>query len=463
MNMLGVYLLLFLAYTWYNRKRTRPIKKPEGSLQRIVGLASVKEELRHYMDFIKDKKKYEQFKIRLPRGILLIGPPGTGKTLLVKSLAASIDIPVIHTSGSEFVEKYVGVGASRVRDLFERARREKAGCIIFIDEIDSIGKERNSGSSTSEHDSTLNQLLVEMDGFESADNIIVFGATNSAQNLDSALMRSGRFDKKVFFDAPNKQERAEMFLLDLSGIPVDGDVKADALSVLTPGLTGADITNICNQAKINMVMAKADHVGLAHIQTAIDEILIGREKPERKASPAELRRIAFHEAGHAIMSFAMKHTSAPIKVSILPRGEAALGFSQSKPEDKKLFEQSAITSRLCVLLGGRVAEHIMYGDYSSGAHDDIEKVTTLVRQWFLTWGMDAELGPLNYWGEKLDESMMKRLQDFVKGLEQFTYKILKANKRYIIRLGELLLEKETIVSDDIERVLPKELKSKHSV
>lgn len=443
------------------------------SLDKIIGLESVKEELRYYLDFIKNKEKYEKWNVKLPKGILLVGPPGTGKTLLVKTLAKEISLPVIHTSGSEFVEMYVGVGASRVRKLFARARSHKNGCIIFIDEIDAIGRKRNEYGGNSERDNTLNQLLVEIDGFSGDDNVMVFGATNLVKNLDSALTRSGRFDKKVYFDAPNKDERKKLFELYLKDIKVNESVCYDKLSELTSGLNGADIANICNQSKINTIqqhikLKDSDEsteeydISMINIQKAIDEVMIGREKPERKMETGERERVAYHEAGHAFMSYILKHSNAPIKVSILPRGENALGFSQPKPDDKKLYTQDILISQLCVLMGGRVAEKIMYGNYSSGAHDDIERATVITKHWFLNWGMDSSSGALNYHelNDKLSDKMISKIKRFIKDVERFTYHVLLANKEYIIKLGNMLLDKETIIYSDINDLLPKELENK---
>jgi len=443
------------------------------SLSNIVGLESVKEELRYYLDFIKNKEKYEKWTVKLPKGILLVGPPGTGKTLLVKTLAKEISLPVIHTSGSEFVEMYVGVGASRVRKLFARARTHKNGCIIFIDEIDAIGKKRANGNEgSSERDTTLNQLLVEIDGFSSDDNILVFGATNLVKNLDSALLRSGRFDKKVYFDPPNKQERIKLFELYMKNVEKTKDVCYEKLAELTSGLNGADVANICNQSKINAIQehiklndedSEIREISMNNINKAIDEVMIGREKPERKMEKGERERVAHHEAGHAIMSFILKDSSHPIKVSILPRGENALGFSQPKPEDRKLYTQNYLLAQICVLLGGRVAEKIIYGNYSSGASDDIEKATTIVKHWFLTWGMDNSSGALNYLEldqNKISEDMINKIRTFIKDAEKFTYNILNSNKEYIISLAKLLLNKETIIYSDISELLPKELENK---
>ena len=438
----------------------------EIELNQIIGLESVKRDLKYYIDFIKNKHKYSKWNVKLPKGIMLVGPPGTGKTLLVKTLAKEVCIPVIHMSGSEFVEMYVGLGASRVRSLFKTARSQQNGCIIFIDEIDAIGRKRGGGGGggDSERDSTLNQLLVEIDGFGKDDNIIIFGATNLIKNLDQALLRSGRFDKKVYFDPPNKEERIKMFELYLTDVDHE-DICMTKLGEFTSSLTGADIANICNQAKINAIQDSCDKINMDNIQKAIDEVMIGREKPERKMSEEERKRVSYHEAGHTVMSFILKNTNHPIKVSILPRGENALGFSQSKPDDKKLYTQDYLMAQICVLLGGRVAEKILYNNYSSGAYDDIERVTKLAKEWFCSWGMDNNTGAINLDvlsrdTRSMSDDMINKIKTFIKELERFTYQTLLQNKEHIINLGNLLLEKETITFDDVSTILPKEIENK---
>jgi AFG3 family protein len=441
----------------FDYKQKNSIKLIE--LKKIIGLESVKKELAYFMDFIKNNDKYKKWNVKLPRGILLVGPPGTGKTLLVKTLAKQINIPVIHTSGSEFVEKYVGVGASRVRSLFARARGLKK-CIIFIDEIDAIGRSRENGDSNSERDSTLNQLLVEMDGFKEDNSIMIFGATNLVHNLDRALLRSGRFDKKVYFDPPNKEERDKIFRLYLKSID-KRDINYQKLAELASGLTGADIANVCNQAKINAIQQSYNYIIHSHIEKAIDEVMIGREKPERKMTLDELKRVAHHEAGHALLGYMIKYSEPPIKVSILPRGENALGFSQPKPMDIKLYTSNFIQAQICVLLGGRGAEKLFYNSFSSGAYDDIERATNLAQKYLLEWGMDEKMGPINYnlfYKKNIPPEIFVVFKNLIQKLETFTQNLLDKNKIHLEKLAGELLEKETIIYDDIIRILPKELK-----
>jgi ATP-dependent metalloprotease FtsH len=430
------------------------------SLDNIVGLESVKQELKYYMNFIRDKAKYAKWNVKLPKGVLLVGPPGTGKTLLVKTLAKQIGIPVISTSGSEFVEMFVGVGASRVRSLFNKAKN-KGTAIIFIDEIDAVGKKRQFDNN-SERDSTLNQLLVEMDGFSDSDNVMVFAATNLVKNLDDALLRSGRFDKKIYFDPPNKEERIKIFELYLKD--TNHSLDYSKLGELTSGITGADISNICNQAKIITIMDNSDIIKTEHIEKAIDEVMIGREKPERKMTKEELERVAYHEAGHALLGYLLKESSHPIKVSILPRGENALGFSMPKPSDKKLFTQDYFKSHIAVLLGGRVVEKIIYDNLSSGAYDDIEKITNIVTNWFFRFGMDSNYGALNYVEIQKQLNLntdvyLETIKNFVKEIENKVEKVLTKHLEYVEKIKDKLLEKETILYSDLNEILDQNLEN----
>ena len=430
------------------------------NLKKVVGLETVKNEIKYYMDFINNKNKYIEWNVKLPKGIMLIGPPGTGKTLLVKSMAKDLKIPFISMAGSEFIEVYVGVGAKRVRELFRKARQHKK-CIIFIDEIDAVGGKRGYDSN-SERASTLNQLLVEMDGFDDLSNIIVFGATNLEKNLDAALMRSGRFDKKIFFDPPNLDERKDLFKLYLENVKLEENLSLENLGMRTAGLTGADIANIVNQSKINAIQDKREENNISekNIQVAIDEVMIGREKRERMLSPLERERVAHHEAGHAIMGFLLKDCSPPIKVSIIPRGQYALGFSQPKPEDRKLYTESFVLSQILVLLGGRVAEKIIYDDYSTGASDDIEKASNLIYRYCVEWGMNKNLGPLNIEhlgkvGKGVSDSVYKECQNLIKKIEEVTEKYLVENEKSLKKIAKDLLKNETITYKRIKHLMPK--------
>ena len=427
-------------------------------LSNVIGLESVKEEIMYYMDFINNKKKYDSWNVKLPRGILLAGPPGTGKTLLVKTIASNLKIPIESVSGSEFVEMYVGVGASRVRKLFKKAKSHDK-CIIFIDEIDAVGRIRGFDNN-SERDSTLNQLLVEMDGFEEDTNVMVFAATNLVNKLDPALIRSGRFDKKVYFDPPNFKERKEMYELYLKDMKLPIKLSFEILSERSAGLTGADIANVCNQAKINAIQNKKEESKLTeeNIQDAIDEIIIGREKRERTMSKEERERVAHHEAGHALMGYILEDCSHPVKVSIIPRGQFALGFSQQKNENKKLYNENNILSKIAVLLGGRVAEKIIYNNISSGAADDIEKVSELIHNYTCRWGMNKELGPINpnnmgLISKNLSDDIFNRCKDLILIVESFVEEKLRENIESVKLLAKDLLANETISYKRISELL----------
>ena len=433
-------------------------------LSNVIGLESVKEEIIYYMDFINNKKKYDSWNVKLPRGILLAGPPGTGKTLLVKTMADNLKIPIESVSGSEFVEMYVGVGASRVRKLFKKAKSHKK-CIIFIDEIDAVGRVRGFDTN-SERDSTLNQLLVEMDGFEKDSNVMVFAATNLVNNLDPALIRSGRFDKKVYFDPPNFKERKEMYEVYLKDMKIPIKLSFEILSERSAGLTGADIANVCNQAKINAIQNKLKDSNLTeeNIQKAIDEVIIGREKRERTMSKEERERVAHHEAGHALMGYILKDCSQPVKVSIIPRGQFALGFSQQKNENKKLYDENNILSKIAVLLGGRVAEKIIYNNISSGAADDIEKVSELIYNYTCRWGMNKELGPINpnnmgIISKNLSDDIFNRCKELVLNVEKFVEETLKENIENVKLIASALLNNETISYNEIKKLLPENLEN----
>ena len=459
-------LLLFLfivVVNHYDDKKDDEKEIKKDALDNIVGLESVKEEIRYYMDFIKNNDKYKDWGVKLPKGILLAGPPGTGKTLLVKTLSKQLDIPLITASGSEFIEMYVGVGAKRVRELFAKAKGKKH-CIIFIDEIDAVGTKREL-TNNSERATTVNQLLTEMDGFEEKNNIIVFAATNLIKFLDPALTRSGRFDKKVFFDLPNYEERQKICELYLKNMKLPRSLSFKILSERTAGLSGADIANIANQAKIHAIQNNNEINILKEddIQAAIDEVMIGREKRERTLSPEERKRVSYHEAGHCLMGYLLKHTEQPVKVSIVPRGEAALGYSQQKSTNKKLMIKEEVLCRISVLLGGRSAEKIIYGNVSTGASDDIEKISSLITNYTNSWGMNDTIGPLNpdlmgNIGKQLTNDIMIRCKDIVEDIENQTIKLLKKNKKYIEAIAKDLLKNETINYNRIKTLIPKRLR-----
>jgi len=471
-NLLFLFIFILFVYTankqGWGKKEEEFKKKKKDALDKIIGLESVKDEIKYYMDFIKNKEKYEEWNVKLPKGILLAGPPGTGKTLLVKTLSEKLDIPLITASGSEFIEMYVGVGAKRVRELFAKAKG-KENCIIFIDEIDAIGTKRQLGGN-SERASTVNQLLTEMDGFEEKNNIMVFAATNLIKFLDPALTRSGRFDKKVFFDLPNSEERENLCKLYFDDMILPRCASFSVLSERTAGLSGADIANIANQAKIRAIQNNNEKNKLTdnNIQNAIDEVMIGREKRERVLSIEERKRVSYHEAGHCLMGYILKYTEQPVKVSIVPRGEAALGYSQQKPVNKKIMTEQEILCRLAVLLGGRCAELIMYNNVSTGASDDIEKVSSLITNYTNSWGMNKEIGPLNpdamgELGKQLTIQATNKCKEIVNNIEKQTIELLKTNKKYLEDLAEDLLKNETINYDKIKSLIPEELENSQEI
>ena len=436
--------------------------KEENALDAVIGLKSVKEEIEYYLDFINNKEKYLKWNVKLPKGILLAGPPGTGKTLLIKAISKKLDIPLITASGSEFVEKYVGVGAGRVRSLFKKAK-EQGKCIIFIDEIDAVGRQRGFDNN-SERASTVNQLLVEMDGFDESTDIIVFAATNLVKILDPALTRSGRFDKKVYFDLPNKDERIQMYELYLKNMILPANLSFETLADRTAGVSGADIANIANQSKINAIRNGdiVNKITEEDIQKAIDEIIIGREKRERMMSPKERERVSYHEAGHCLMGYLLKHTEHPVKVSIIPRGESALGFSQQKSTNKKIMLYEEVLCRISVLLGGRCGEKLIYNNFSSGASDDIEKISRLIKTYSINWGMNSQIGPLNpevmgIIGENMSNDIMDNCKQLINNIEKQTMDILEKHKPYMVSIAKLLLKKETISYQQIKSIVPKKL------
>lgn len=440
-----------------------------SSIHDIIGLNTVKEDIRYYINFIDHREKYLKWNVKLPKGILLAGPPGTGKTMLVKTLAAEINIPVITACASEFVEVYVGVGASRVRDLFNAARKYPK-CIIFIDELDAIGAKRGI-SNNSERDSTLNQLLVEIDGFKDTENIIVFAATNFEEQLDQALTRSGRFDKKVYFDPPNPTERELLFKKYLGDARLPRSTSITHLSKRTTGLTGADIANICNLAKINCLKENDDarKIKEQHILAALDEVMIGREKKERTLTSVELTRVAYHEAGHAFMGYVLQYCACPLQVSIVPRGAGALGFSQPEPTEKKLHTRSMILAEIAVLLAGRAAEQIFCKDISTGAHDDISKISKLMNAYVGVWGMSECIGPLNtdHMPNLVANSTRTRAFDLCKKIvdtiDACVTDLLQKNSSVIEKVAMELLNSETINQKKIHLLIPNHIKDSYLV
>lgn len=435
----------------------------------VAGLEEAEIEVKEIVDFLKNPESFTRLGAKIPKGIILIGPPGTGKTLLAKAVAGEAQVPFFSISGSEFVEMFVGVGASRVRDLFNRAK-EKAPCIIFIDEIDAIGRSRGKGafmsSSNDERESTLNQLLTEMDGFGTNNGVIVLAATNRADMLDPALLRPGRFDRNIYLELPNLREREAIFKVHLRPIVYDSSIDLHFLASQTPGFSGADIANICNEAALIAARRKKTVVEKIDFTDAIERIVAGLERRGNIISPSEKKIIAYHEAGHAVVSWLLKQVDPLVKVSIIPRGKS-LGAAMYLPEERQLHSQAYFKEHLCATLGGRAAEEIIFGEISSGALDDLEKVTKEAYMMVAYFGFDKKIGNVSFYdssGQRdmgiqkpYSEETGKIIDEEVRLLINDAYTkakgILEKNKTSLQQIAELLLKKEVIFKEDIENIL----------
>ena len=368
------------------------------SFKDVAGLEGAKEEVQEIVDFLKKPEKYTALGGKIPKGALLVGLPGTGKTLLAKAVAGEANVPFFSLSGSDFVEMFVGVGASRVRDLFKQAK-EKSPSIIFIDEIDAIGRARgknNMSGSNDERENTLNQLLTEMDGFGSDSNVIVLAATNRADVLDKALMRAGRFDRQIYIDLPDVRERKEIFEVHLRPLKVDQKLDTDFLSKQTPGFSGADIANVCNEAALIAARKDKETVEKQDFLDAVDRIVGGLEKKNKIITPKEKEAIAYHEAGHATVSWMLEHAAPLVKVTIVPRGKS-LGAAWYLPEERQLVKPDQMLDEMCATLGGRAAEHVIFNEISTGALNDLEKVTKQARAMVTVYGLNEKVGNLTYY------------------------------------------------------------------
>lgn len=430
----------------------------------VAGLAGAKQEIEEIVSFLKNPKKYTQLGGKIPKGALLVGPPGTGKTLLAKAVAGEADVPFFSMSGSDFVEMFVGVGASRVRDLFRQAK-EKAPCIIFIDEIDAIGRARGKNvnmSGNDERENTLNQLLTEMDGFGSNSGVIILAATNRAEILDKALLRAGRFDRQIHVELPDIQERKEIFNVHLRPIKIDETVDVNFLAKQTPGFSGADIANVCNEAALIAARNNKDSVGKQDFMDAVDRIVGGLEKKTKIMTDEEKRAIAFHEAGHATISWMLKYANPLVKVTIVPRGEA-LGAAWYLPEERQLTNYEHLLDEMCATLGGRAAEELFLNQTSTGAINDLERVTKRAYAMVAYFGMSPKLANVSYYDstgqsdygftKPYSEQTAELIDTEAKRIiaEQFerALVILKENEEGHHKLAELLIDKEVIMSDDL--------------
>lgn len=443
----------------------------------VAGLEEAKLEVKEIVDFLKAPEAYTKLGAKIPKGIIIVGPPGTGKTLLAKAVAGEAQVPFFSISGSEFVEMFVGVGASRVRDLFSRAK-EKSPCIIFIDEIDAVGRSRAKNAiftgSNDERESTLNQLLTEMDGFDTNSGVIVLAATNRADMLDPALLRPGRFDRHIYLELPNVTERKAIFRVHLRPLVLDASIDVDYLAAQTPGFSGADIANICNEAALIAARKKHISVNREDFTNAIDRIVAGLEKKSKIISPEEKRIIAYHEAGHAVISWLLEHVDPLSKVSIIPRGKS-LGAAWYLPEERQLKTETEFVERLCAALAGRAAEEVVFNEVSSGALDDLEKVTKEAYTMVAYFGFNKKIGNISFYdssGEAsgfqkpYSEETAKLIDEEVRKLVADAYErakhILTQNRRSLVKTAELLLQKETIYKEDLETILGARQKHKET-
>lgn len=436
----------------------------------VAGLDGAKVEVMEIVDFLKNPKKYTDLGAKIPKGALLVGPPGTGKTLLAKAVAGEAKVPFFSLSGSDFVEMFVGVGASRVRDLFRQAK-EKAPCIIFIDEIDAIGRARGKNAAAGgndERENTLNQLLTEMDGFGTNSGVIILAATNRADILDRALMRAGRFDRQIYVDMPDLNERKDIFKVHLKNIKIDTSVDIEFLARQTPGFSGADIANICNEAALIAARSNKKVVQKQDFLDAVDRIIAGLEKKNKIITKGEKRVIAFHEAGHATVSWMLEHASPLVKVTIVPRGRS-LGAAWYLPEERQITTTEQITDEMCATLGGRAAEEIIFGKISTGALSDLEKITRQAYACIVYYGLNEKIGNISYYdssgqseysfSKPYSESTAKIIDEEVKKMIDVAYaktkQILISNKDKLTLLAEKLLEKEVIFKEDLEEIFGK--------
>lgn len=496
-------VLLFLGVWWYIGQRIAQGGGLGGGLMQIgkskakiyvesdtgitfadvAGVDEAKDELREVVDFLKNPTDYGRLGGRMPKGVLLVGPPGTGKTLLAKAVAGEAKVPFFSISGSEFVEMFVGVGAARVRDLFQQAH-EKAPAIIFIDELDALGRARGIGPFAGGHDEkeqTLNQLLVELDGFDSRSGLVILAATNRPEILDPALLRAGRFDRQVLVDRPDKKGRIEILKVHMKKVRVAPDVAPDAVAALTPGFTGADLANLVNEAALLATRRGGDSVSMSDFNNAVERMVAGLEKRNRLLNPKEREIVAYHEMGHALVALSLPGVDPVHKISIIPRGVGALGYTIQRPiEDRFLMTKEELENKMAVLLGGRAAELIVFGHLSTGAADDLRRVTDIARSMVTRYGMSDKLGSVAYerdpgnflasadrpypvrerdYAEETAAAVDREVKDIVDRVLERTEGILTTRRPILDRAAKKLLEKETLEQDDIDamiREMPKE-------
>ncbi len=440
------------------------------TFENVAGLEGAKEEIEEIVEFLKNPEKYTSIGGKIPKGALLVGPPGTGKTLLAKAVAGEAKVPFFSLSGSDFVEMFVGVGASRVRDLFKQAK-EKAPAIIFIDEIDAVGRARgksNMSGGNDERENTLNQLLTEMDGFGTNTNVIVLAATNRADVLDKALMRAGRFDRQIYVDLPDVRERKEIFEVHLKPIKKEEELDTEFLAKQTPGFSGADIANVCNEAALIAARKNKKAVNKQDFLDAVDRIVGGLEKKNKIVTPAEKRAIAIHEAGHATVSWMLEHAAPLVKVTIVPRGQS-LGAAWYLPEERLIVHPEQMLDEMCATMGGRAAEKVIFNKISTGALSDLEKVTKQARAMVTIYGLNEKLGNVTYYdssgqseynfskpySEETARIIDTEISVLIEGQYERAIKLLEENKDKLNQLADILIEKEVIFKDDLEAIFGK--------
>ena len=436
----------------------------------VAGLEEAKEEVKEIVEFLKNPKKFTKLGGKIPKGALLVGSPGTGKTLLAKAVAGEANVPFYSLSGSDFVEMFVGVGAARVRDLFKKAK-EKAPCIVFIDEIDAIGRSRGRGQmpgSNDERENTLNSLLVEMDGFSTDSGVIILAATNRPDVLDSALLRPGRFDRQISIDKPDLRGREEIFKVHVRSLKLSGGVNIKNLAAQTPGFAGAEIANVCNESALIAARKNKNSIEMVDFQDAIDRVIGGLEKKNKIISPEEKKIVAYHEAGHAVAGWYLEHADPLVKVSIVPRGIAALGYAQYLPKEQFLYQTDQLLDEMCMALGGRAAEEIIFGKISTGALSDLERITKMAYSIVSVYGMNKNIGNLSFFDSKqsdynftkpYSDSTAEKIDQEVKRIIDNAYnrtkKLLTDKKEELEKIANKLLEKEILFQNDLEKLIGK--------
>ncbi len=435
----------------------------------VAGLDEAKEEVAEIVHFLRDPERFTRLGGTLPKGVLLVGPPGTGKTLMAKAVAGEAGVPFFSISGSDFVEMFVGVGASRVRDLFKSAK-EKAPCIIFIDEMDAVGRTRGGNSmpgGNDERENTLNQLLGEMDGFDSDQGVIIIAATNRPDVLDSALLRPGRFDRQIMVDKPDRHARAQIFAVHVQALLLGNDVDVDVLARQTPGFAGAEIANVCNEAALLAARKEKECVEMDDFAQAIDRVVAGLEKKNKIIAPEEREVIAFHEAGHAITGWFLEHTDPVVKVSIVPRGLSALGYAQHLPEERYLYSRNALLDRMTMTIGGRVAEEIVFGDVTTGAQNDLERITKMAYAMVVDYGMSARVGQVSFnqsgqsdtpmferpYAESTAEMVDEEVRALIAEVHDRAHALLMRKRSLLDTMAEALLEQEVLGPNELVDLL----------